>query len=183
MTVKEPQGSQILRDQFAARVLMTAHHSGPRAASLLCALKKGIKGQTDGQAGAQQSLHVTLEDKILYVMLRKIGRGGPPLLPKNRKRLCFPGVWLGAALQHVLGRLLPTKRIFCPVPHAWRDVEEVMGSSASLEGLSRLIPLNTLGAPQAWRGCMPKSSPKGSPPALQLAHLGCCSLLPFACFL
>jgi len=57
---------------------MTAHHNSPRAALLLCELKKGIKGWTDGQAGAQQSLHVTLEYKIFQVMLGKIGSGGPP---------------------------------------------------------------------------------------------------------
>lgn len=68
-----------------------------------------MKEWTDRQAGAQQSLHVTLEDKILYVKLRKTGRGGPPLLLKNRRRLCFPGAWLRAALRHVLGRLLPAK--------------------------------------------------------------------------
>lgn len=109
MTAKEPQGSQILRDQFAAWLLMTVHHGELCAASLLCVLKERMKVRTDRQAGAQQSLHVTLEGKILYVMLRKTGRGGPPLLLKNRRRLCFPDAWLGAALRHVLGRLLPAK--------------------------------------------------------------------------
>lgn len=88
---------------------MTMHHGELCAASLLSVLKERMKEWTDRQAGAQQSLHVTPEDKILYVMLRKTGRGGPPLLLKNRRRLCFPDAWLGAALQHVLGRLLPAK--------------------------------------------------------------------------
>lgn len=110
MTAKEPQGSQILRDQFAAWVLMTVHHGELCAASLLSVLKERMKEWTDRQAGAQQSLHVTPEDKILYVMPRKTGKGGPPLLLKNRRRLCFPDAWLrAAALQHVLGRLLPAK--------------------------------------------------------------------------
>ena len=182
MTAKEPQGTQTLRDQFAARVLMTVHHSGPCTALLLCALKKGIKGCTDGQAGAQQSLHVTLEVKILYVMLGKIGRGGPPLLPKNRKRLCFPDVWLGAALWHVLGRLLPAKGVFCPAPCAQRDTEEVTGSSASLEGLHRLIPLNALGAPQARQVVCPNQAQKVPPSHCSLPAWGvapCCALLFF----
>ena len=163
MTAKEPQGTQTLRDQFATRVLMTVHHSGPCTALLLCVLKKGIKRCTDGQAGAQQSLHVTLEVKILYVMPGKIGRGGPPLLLKNRKRLCFPDVWLGAALWHGLGRLLPAKGVFCPAPCAQRDTEEVTGSSASLEGLHRLIPLNALGAPRLGR-LYAQIKPKRFPP-------------------
>lgn len=159
MTAKEPQGSQISSDQFAVRVLMSVHHSGARAALLLCALKKGIKGQTDGQAGAQQSPRVTLEDKILYVVLRKIGRVEPPLLPKNRKRLCFLDAWLGAALRRILGRLFPTKGVFCLAPRVQWDTEEAMGSSALLESISRLIPLNTIGSPPpAWQVVHPNQA-------------------------
>lgn len=33
------------------------------------------------------------------------------------------------------------------MPRVWWDVGEMTGSSASLEGLSRLIPLNALGPP------------------------------------
>lgn len=157
---------------------MSVHHSGARAALLLCALKKGIKGQTDGQAGAQQSPHVTLEDKILYVVLRKIGRVEPPLLPKNRKRLCFLDAWLGAALRRVLGRLFPTKGVFCLAPRVQRDMEEAMGSSALLESISGLIPLNIISSPPSLAGCPPQSSLKGS-----LFHTAACLpgvLLPAA---
>lgn len=74
---------------------------------LPCVHEMRIKGQTDGRAGAQQSPHVTLEDKISHVMLGKTGGGEPLVVRKNRKGLCFLVAWLGAALRHVLGRLLP----------------------------------------------------------------------------
>lgn len=131
-----------------------------------------MKAWTGRQAGAQQSLRVTLEDKIFYVMLSKTGRGGPPLLLRNRRRLCFADApWPGAAPRHVLGRLLPAKGDHLSVPCAWWDTE-MMGSSASLEGLSRLLPLNTPG----------RLYPEMSPLCTQLARLGCFSLLPLACF-
>lgn len=72
---------------------------------------------------------------------------------------------------------------FCPVAHAQQDIEEVVGSSASLEGLSRLIPLDALGVPQALQVVHPNQTPKVPPLALQLACLGFCSLLPVACSL
>lgn len=74
---------------------------------LPCVHEMRIKGQTDGRAGARQSPHVTLEDKISHVMLGKTGGGEPLVLRKNRKGLCFLVAWLRAALRHVLGRLLP----------------------------------------------------------------------------
>lgn len=115
-------------------------------------------------------------------MLRKIGRGGPPLLLKNRKRLCFPDAWLRAALQHVLGRLLSSKGVFCPVPCVRRDMEEVTGSSTSLEDLSRLIPLNALGGPQARQVVRPNQDQKVPPSHCGLPAWGvapCCPLLIF----
>lgn len=99
----------------------------------------------------------------MYVVLRKIRRVEPPLLPKNRKRLCFLDAWLGAALRRILGRLFPTKGVFCLVPRVQWDMEEAMGSSALLESISRLIPLNTIGSPRSLAVCRPQSSLKGSP--------------------
>lgn len=104
------------------------------------------------------------------------------MFPRCVARSC-PTARIGetaAAPQHVVGRLLPAKGVLCLVPHARWDTEEVTGSSASLEGLSRLVPL---GAPQALQVVRPNEPQKLPPLALQLACLGCCSLLPFACFL
>lgn len=56
------------------------------------------RGSKDGQAGTEQSFLVTLEDKILYAVLGKMRKGGLSLLPRKRRRLCFPGAWLRAAL-------------------------------------------------------------------------------------
>lgn len=45
------------------------------------------------------------------------------------------------------GEAAPCHGGVCLVPRVWWDVGEMTGSSASLEGLSRLIPLNALGPP------------------------------------
>lgn len=140
-----------------------------------------MKVRTDRQAGAQQSLHVTLEGKILYVMLRKTGRGGPPLLLKNRRRLCFPDSWLGALLRHVLGRLLPAKG----------------GLSVCLSGALCLMghgddgkfcftrgPQQIGSSEHPWHVVPPHQAPDVPPLQCSLpAYLGGFSLLPFACSL
>lgn len=182
MTAKGPQGKADFKRPICCPCFNEcAPQWAPCCSAAVCTQEEDQR--TDRPAGAQQSLHVTLEDKILSVMLRKIGRGERPLLPKNRKRLCFLGAWLGAALQHILGRLFPTKEVFCLVPCLQWDMEEVMGSSALLESISRLIPLNAIGFPcQAWQVVYPNQAQKVPPFTLQLACLGCCFLLPFACF-
>lgn len=54
----------------------------------MCA--QDVDQRMDGQAGAQQSPCVTLEGKILYVMLGKSGGGGPLTLEEQKGAL-FPG--------------------------------------------------------------------------------------------
>lgn len=119
----------------------------------------------------------------MYVVLRKIGRVEPPLLPKNRKRLCFLDAWLGAALRRILGTLFPTKGVFCLAPRVQWDTEEAMGSSALLESISRLIPLNTIGFPPQ----LGRLSTPIKPERFPLSHCSlpawgvapCCPLLVF----
>lgn len=76
------------------------------------------------------------------------------------------------------GETAPCQRgIVCLVPCAWWDTE-TMGSSASLEGLSRLVPLNTLGRlypqirPQMFPPCTAACLPGVFVPAALCFFLG-----------
>lgn len=67
------------------------------------------------------------------------------------------------------------------MPRVRWDVGEMTGSSASLEGLSRLIPLNALGPPRlSMLHAQIKPNQQGPPPIPGLTRLGHCTPLPFA---
>lgn len=116
--------------------------------------RRGSKDEQTDRKGLGRACMSPWKIKYCMSCLEKLGEVDLPCSRRTER---------GFVLRHILGRLLPAKEGFCLESHAWRNVEEVRRSSASLEGLSRLVPLAPSVPPKLGR-LYTQIKPKRLPP-------------------